>query len=175
MFKTSLTRLALAGAAAGLLALAGCTATAPTAPVAEAGLLQHLDTTLRRASPERRVALRLTPETVSTGQAITAQLLSGQDGYLYVFQLGTDGKALNMVFPNAIDGANFVAANAALVLPRPGWRMTARGPAGVGYLMAVVAAQPQDLMALTAQLQRGSFEITGPYGAALSPLREVAP
>jgi len=164
----SLTRAAVAVGA--VLALSACVTPGP-AP----SLMQHLDTTLRQAAPDRKVSLRLSPETITTGQALQLEVRSDQAGYLYVFQVGTDAKQLTQVFPNAIDGANFLPANTSASLPRPGWRLSARGPAGVGYLMAVVTAEPQDLMALQAQLQANTFQLKGPYAATMAPLRELAP
>jgi hypothetical protein len=162
--------------AAGLAALlTGCATTVPPAPVASAELMQRLDGLLRQAAPAARVGLRISPETVTTGQLVTADVQSAQGGYLYLLQLGTDGQQLSLVFPNAADGANLIPAGGRLQLPRPGWRMRTAGPAGVGYLMAVVTAEPQDLTALGAAVQRQAPAFQGLYGAALQPLKEVAP
>ncbi len=60
-------------------------------------------------------------------------------------------------------------------LPPPGWRMAARGPAGVGYFVSVVAARQQDLLAIDARARQGLIEIDGPYAAAMSPVRELSP
>lgn len=151
-------------------ALAGCASPPPDVPP-----VQRLDAVLRAATSGHTVTLRLSSSEIRTGQTLGAQVESSLGGYLYLFQLGTEGKAFTMIFPNAVDGANHLAPGQPLVLPRRDWRMSARGPAGVGYLMAVVTQQAQDLLALQAQVQAGNLQPVGPYGAALAPLREVAP
>ena len=157
--------------AAGLAAVAGCA----TPTMVDMTPLQRLDAVLRNAGPTLPVSLRLDSDRVTTGSALQIQVASPVEGYVYLFQLTTDGKTLQLVFPNAMDGTNHLGAGQQLALPRPNWRMATRGPAGVGYLLAVVAAEPQDLLALQAGMAGGKLDIRGPYGAALNAFREVAP
>lgn len=164
---------ALAALALALsLTLAGCASPPGTA---DAGLLQRVDTVMRQAAPAATVNLRLSTNQVRTGDAILAEVVAGAPGYVYLFQIGTDGRTLSLVFPNAMDGTNYLAAGAPLSLPRLNWRMSARGPAGVGHLLAIVSEKPQDLMVFQANTQAGRLEVAGPYGAAMATLREVAP
>lgn len=142
---------------------------------ADAVLLHRVDTVMRQATPAITVGLKLSAEQFRTGEAIAAEVTSTTAGYVYLFQMGTDGHTLSLVFPNAMDGANYIAANTPLGLPRPNWRMAARGPAGVGHMLAVVTEKPLDLMALQAHIQARQFEIQAPYGAAMATVREVAP
>jgi len=162
--------------AAGLVAaaLAGCATPPGTTPEAVA-LLARADAVLRLADPARTAMLSVNPPEVRVGQPVQLQLASTRAGFAYVFQLGTDGRTLTMVFPNAMDGANQVAVGAVLTLPRPGYTLTARGPAGQGYLLAVVTDKPQDLLALTRSVAEQRINLDGPYGAAMVPLRELAP
>lgn len=156
------------GVLAATVLLTGC-ASAP-----EAGL-SHTDQLMRQADPRAAVALTVNPPQVRVGDVITMQTGSALPGYLYVVQLGTDGRTLSLVFPNAMDGTNQVpGGGAAVKLPRPNWRLTARGPAGVGYFVAIVAEKPQDLTRLAQSLKEGRIGIDGPYGAAMATLREVA-
>ena len=90
---------------------------------------------------------------------------------MYIYQIGTDGNSLTLLFPNAIDGANYI--NGGVQLPRPSWRIVARGPQGVGYFLAVTAEQPQDLLALAAQVRDGQINVVGRYAAAMAQLREL--
>ena len=168
--KTRIWMIASAALAAAMLA--GC-ATPPGQ--ADMTLLQRMDQAMRQAAPTLRVSLRLTPEQVNTGGVIGAEVASSVGGYVYLFQLTTDGRATTLVFPNAMDGANFLPAGGVMQLPRPNWRMAARGPAGVGYLMAVVSEKPLDLMQLQTQTPQGQLALSGTYGAAMATLREVAP
>lgn len=150
--------------------LGACTTTGPMP-----SLMQQLDNTMRQSAPDRRVRLQLGTETLKVGDTLAVQARSAQPGYLYLFQLSSDGRELNLVFPNSIDGANYVGAGQPADLPRPTWRLRAKGPTGVGYLMAVVTQEQQDLLALPARLKEGQIALVGPYAAAMAPLREVAP
>lgn len=165
-------RLLVLGAAASLAGaalLSGCASPA-------AGQLSQTDLVLRGAQPTAAVALTVNPPQVRIGETIALQVGSAKAGYLYVYQVGTDGKTLSVVFPNAVDGANLLpGGTAATNLPRPNWRLTSKGPAGIGYFLAVVADKPQDLNKLASDVAAGSIAIDGPYGAALATLREVAP
>lgn len=154
------------------IALVGC-ANPPES--SDAGLLHRVDTVMRQATPAMAVSLKLTAAQVKTGDAIAAEVGTNAAGYVYLFQMGTDGRTLSLVFPNAMDGANFINAGTSLGLPRPNWRMAARGPAGVGHLMAVVTANPLDIMALQTNVGQGKLEVSAPYGAAMVTLRETAP
>ena len=154
------------------LGLTGCVSPPGTA---DAQLLHRVDTVLRQAAPTMPVSLTLSGDQVKTGQAIAAEVKSATVGYVYLFQMGTDGRTLSLVFPNAMDGANYIAAGATMALPRPNWRMSARGPAGVGHILAVVTAQPLDVLALQTNVSLGQIEVTAPYGAAMATLRETAP
>lgn len=165
----------LAGAAALALAitLSGC-ASAPT-PAANAGLLQRMDAVMQGASTGRPVALRLRPDQVRTGDTLAVDISSATGGFVYLLQVGTDGKSLSLVFPNASDGANRLPPADTLSLPRPNWQMAARGITGVGYFYAVVAAQPQDLMALQSDLSAGKVQLAGDYGVAMAAMRQISP
>jgi len=154
------------------IGLAGCASPPGTA---DASLLHRVDTVMRQASPAQAVSLRLSAAQVKTGEAITAEVNANTAGFVYLFQMGTDGRSLSLVFPNAMDGANYIAPGTALGLPRPNWRMSARGPAGVGHMLAVVTGQALDLMTLQNQVSQGRLEVNTPYGAAMVTLRETAP
>jgi len=170
------TRLALGLALAAALLSAGCAVTPVTGnPSADATVLARADSLVRQSDPSRAVQASAEPSQVVLGGTITLRAASAAAGYAYVFKVSSDGKAFSLLFPNAQDGANYVAAGSVLQLPRPGWQMAARGPAGLGYLVTVVAEQQQDLRALDAALAEQRMPITGRYGAAMTPVREVQP
>ncbi len=164
-----------AAALLAALTLGGCASPVSPPGTADAALLHRVDTVMRQAVPAVSVSLRLSSEQVTTGAAISAEVGSNAEGYVYLFQLGTDGRTLSLVFPNAMDGANHIPAGTKLMLPRPNWRMSARGPAGVGHLLAVVSDKPLDLIVLQSNAQQGKLEVASRYGAAMATLREVAP
>lgn len=168
--------LGLALALASTLALTACQ-TVATQPVPQerSVLLQRMDDVLRGAQAGLRITSQ--PDPIPTGHALSVEVSTAQPGYLYLYQVGTDGKTLDVVFPNAVDGANYLQAGVT-ALPRPSWKLRAHGPAGVGYLVAVLTAQPLNLLTLQAEANQGRFitqgATPGPYAAALGPLREVA-
>lgn len=72
---------------------------------------------------------------------------SGKAGYVYVLMVGTDKSHFNLLFPNAIDDKNRIAAGQTLDLPRSGWAMTAGGPKGANHFVALVSENPRDFSA----------------------------
>lgn len=168
--RRSFRALALGAASVCLIGLAGC----GTPVVADGGLLARADALLRGGQPGE-IKLLLSPDTVATGDALAAQVQSRLPGRLYLYQVGTDGKTLNLVFPNELDGQNAIGANSLLNLPRPHWRLRARGPAGVGYLIAVVTQEEQVLSTLAKAAGDGRFQVDGRYAAAMATLTERAP
>ena len=75
------------------------------------------------------------------------RVASGKPGYVYVLMVGTDKSNFNLLFPNAVDGENRIAAGQELELPRPGWAMTAGGPKGADHFVAIVSENPRDFSA----------------------------
>ena len=153
--------------AAGLLAatLAACSS-AGNGPQ-----LAMTDALMRGASAGRAMALALSPGEIGSGEPLTVEVSHDHAGYLYMYQLATDGERIDLLFPNAVDGANFVAPGTTR-LPRASWRLTARGPAGVGYVVSVLTERPQDGEAITRRLRAGRIAADGPYAAAMAMLRE---
>jgi hypothetical protein len=75
------------------------------------------------------------------------RVTSLKPGYLYILMVGTDRNHFNLVFPNAIDADNAIAGDGELNLPRPGWAMTAGGPAGTNRFVAFVSENRRDFTA----------------------------
>lgn len=76
---------------------------------------------------------------------------SPRSGYLYIALAGSDQKSLYLLFPNSLDGDNYVQANQTIELPRPGWRVTAGGPKGVNTVLVMVADSPRHVAQLAGQ------------------------
>jgi serine/threonine protein kinase len=104
---------------------------------------------------------------------------SDRTGYLYVFALGTDQKQLVLLFPNAADRNNQIAANRPIDLPRTGWGVVADGPPGTNQLIAIVSDVPRDFTSLGLTEPNGifdfariraAFDALGGKGLAGSPL-----
>lgn len=73
---------------------------------------------------------------------------STHPGYLYLLMAGSDGRTFDLLFPNKLDGDNYIQAGQSLQLPRTTWEITAQGPRGRDYILAIVADAPRDLSTL---------------------------
>ena len=69
---------------------------------------------------------------------------SDRPGYLYIFMVGTDRQHISLLFPNALDAKNQIAAGTPVSLPRPGWAMTAAGPPGTNDMIVMVSERPRN-------------------------------
>jgi hypothetical protein len=76
---------------------------------------------------------------------------SPRSGYLYMALAGSDEKSLYLLFPNSLDGNNYIEANTPIELPRKGWRITAAGPKGLDTVLVIVADSPRDLSQLASE------------------------
>lgn len=99
---------------------------------------------------DRRLVLLETEQpTLKIGQgALQLRLKSSHAGYVYLLMIGSDDETIDLIYPNAIDQDNLIAAGQTLLLPRKGWQLEAQGPAGVDLLMAIVSDTPRDFKAL---------------------------
>jgi serine/threonine protein kinase len=97
-----------------------------------------------RASPDRIVDVTNESSRVVIGRDHFAfSIRSTHAGYLYVHMLSNDRRDAQMIFPNAVDRANWIAPGQTLTLPRPAWRMEVAGPAGVDRFVALVSDVPR--------------------------------
>lgn len=91
-----------------------------------------------RASREYQVTLAPAQSTLRVRQDYLGFSVStNKPGYLYLLQVGSDGKTFNMLFPNKIDTSNYVTAGNHQ-FPRPSWRVRAAGPVGTSHIIAVI-------------------------------------
>lgn len=150
--------------------VAGC-ATAPVVVQRQDAWLANLHQVIRNESDPGSVLLRPVTDEVRIGGGVVLDVMPRRSGYLYVYHLGTDGQSASLLFPNASDAANFVSAPTRL--PRPHWRMSARGPQGVGHFLAVLTEQPQDAAAQAESMRQGNIAISGRYAASLAQVREL--
>jgi hypothetical protein len=109
-------------------------------PVAPARTLQDL-----RAGADKAIAVKLTATrpTLRIGHDLLEfDVETQRAGYLYLFQVGSDGKTFNLLFPNKVDGDNRVPAGRHR-FPRASWALKAAGPAGTDHLIALLADEPK--------------------------------
>jgi hypothetical protein len=145
-------------------------ATAAPAPAPEPAALASLATLKdieAQADPRRRLEVRLSRDTLRIGQdTLDLQLRSSHGGHVYMVLLGSDRSSFYVLFPNGLDTHNQIQAGQRLSLPRPDWRLAARGPAGTDQLLVLVTDSPRDLSALG----RPAPDATNPFTFALNTL-----
>lgn len=136
-------------------------------------VLQRVDRALSLAEPGAALRLSALVNPLVTGETLQVHLHAQQDGYVYLYQVTTDGRSLGLIFPNAYDSANYLRSGQTL-LPRGNWQLKAVGPAGTGYLLAVMTPKPLNLLALLGDARQGQIQLPPPYHAWLTALREVS-
>lgn len=103
----------------------------------------------------------------SEKDAIEFTVQSRHDGYLYVFNHGSDGSLLQL-YPNKISGLPRVRKQVPLNLPKD-VDFKISGPSGPNQLLVMVSTLPRDHSALPARDEGGfSFYPTGDAATALS-------
>lgn len=119
------------------------------------------------ASAEYVVQLTLDKPSLHIGtDELGFRINTNRDGYLTILQVGTSGRNVDVLFPNAIDQNNRVNAGT-VTLPRPSWRVRAGGPTGTGYLLAVLTEVPRDFTTTLARVGGSPF-FSGPATAQLT-------
>jgi hypothetical protein len=108
------------------------------------------------AMGDRSYQVRITTakDSLRIGQdLLDFSVTTNREGYLYILQVGSDGKTFNLLFPNKLDGNNQVSAGTHR-FPRPNWRVRSAGPAGTSYLLAIVSPDKKDL---GREMEAGTF------------------
>jgi hypothetical protein len=137
---------AAASPSAAVISAAG---TSGAAGVQPAPLAQVLDSVVRQRDHKRRVAVTLSQPSLRIGRdTLDFSIASSHAGHVYVALLGSDQRSLYLLFPNALDADNRIAAGQTLLLPRPHWRLAAAGPAGKNRLLVLVGDGPRDFKLL---------------------------
>ena len=119
---------------------------ASTSEIKPAGLLEEL---YRQRDASRNIEVTTSKQVLLIDKdPLELTVTSPVDGFLYLALAGSDEKSLYLLFPNKIDGDNRIYANKQIKLPRPTWRITAGGPAGVDTVLIMVSDSPRDLSSL---------------------------
>lgn len=104
---------------------------------------------LAQRDPRREVILQSRSPRLRIGQdRFDLAVTSARSGYLHLVLLGSDNHSYYLLFPNELDGNNYIKAGQTMHLPRQSWAIEAQGPAGTDKLLAVVTASPRDLSQL---------------------------
>ncbi len=133
-----------------------------------------LEAAATRADPTWNVTLKLNQAKIKIGSDdITLSITTARPGYLLVFQAGTDGKTLELIFPNDLT-KNGAVVGGEIRLPGEEWQLKSEGPAGEGALLAVLLPDVPVLEAIKAALAGGHLpEFGTSYGAALARYNEA--
>ena len=137
------------------------------------------------ASPSIEVNLIPAKNELRIGQdELAFSVKMGRAGYLYILYVGSDGKTIDLLFPNDVDNNNQLSAGVHQ-FPRSSWRIQATGPAGTDHLLAMISPTPMDfsqhmrksgVFASTPATLQGAknLRVEGRYGASqVVSLREV--
>ena len=128
---------AAGGTGSGAFAGATAAGSTPANPLATLGNLRQ------NASPAIVVELSSALPAMKIGRDyLTLSVSSNTAGYLYLLNVGSDGKSFDLLFPNERDRDNFIPAGR-IALPRPAWGIQAMGPVGTSHVMAIVSETPR--------------------------------
>jgi hypothetical protein len=120
---------------------------APEPPLASIATLKDI---AAQASPQRKLEVQLNSASLKIKKdALSLQLRSSHDGYVYLVLLGSDQKSFYLLYPNGLDSNNRIKANTWMTLPRPDWQLIAQGPSGTNQLLVLVSDAPRQLGTLT--------------------------
>jgi hypothetical protein len=126
----------------------------PPAPVVqssvESGAPATLSDIFNGRDDRRIVEISPTKNKLKIGNdKFSFSIRSSKAGYLYLLMVGSDGKTFDLLFPNKLDGDNYIHAEQAVQFPRSNWEVVAQGPAGSDHILAIVADAPRDLSRLS--------------------------
>lgn len=176
------------------LSMSAPTQAGDNTPVEAVNLLEDIS---HGADPAYRVSLSVNQPTMRIKQDyLDFSVSTARAGYLYVFQIGSDGETFNLLYPNAFDGkdgSNRIEPGT-VRLPRDNWRIRSGGPVGTSYLLAFVSPTPRNFLddknlkqafrsapakasatrTLFTEANNADNSSSGEYGAsAVVPVREI--
>jgi len=119
--------------------------TAAATAAASVNAVQALVDLQTAADRSSQVRLTLARSSLRIGKdLLDFSVATSREGYVYLLQVGSDGKTFNLLFPNKIDSNNFLPVGTHR-FPRDTWRLRAGGPAGTSHLLAIVSPTKKDL------------------------------
>jgi hypothetical protein len=118
---------------------------AAPAPVSAFDPVAALDAIVAGANPARRVDVDVPDKRLQIGRdKFSFAIRSAHAGHVYIYTVGTEGNDFHLLFPNARDRNNRVAAGEVLRLPRASWPIKAFGPPGTDHFVVMVSDAPRD-------------------------------
>jgi hypothetical protein len=143
------------------LALAPSTAPTEVQPSPLVATQSHslfpLKSLLAQADARHRIHVSHQKTPLKIGKdAFDIKIKSERGGFVYLILQSSDQASTYILFPNALDEKNQIKAGEWMQLPRPQWRLTSQGPAGLNKLLVMVTDRPRDLSKLSA-MPEGPF------------------
>lgn len=130
------------------------------------------DNLLRDATPGKFIKMQLSAGESRIGDSIAIDISAPTGGFVYLFQIKANNKNIDKLFPSTVDVNNFLKGGTTMTLPRPTWRISINGPAGLDYFFVLVTKDLQNIKTLEESLKNGQIIVSGPYGGAMATLRE---
>nr|WP_242533200.1 serine/threonine-protein kinase [Niveibacterium umoris] len=116
----------------------------PVEPPKPVSLAQAEEALLTNAGVDFGVVVEKVKSPVVIGKdALSFSLSSAKSGYLYLLLHDKGAGTLSLIFPNALDPENQIAAGKAVRFPRPNWTFDADQPRGDWEVMALVSESPR--------------------------------
>jgi len=110
----------------------------------QVALRTMLEELVANGDPKRQVSVNPLRDRVIIGKdPVEFEVHTKDPGYLYLLHQGSDGKTVDLLFPNKLDQDNYVTAGTHR-FPRPAWRITAGGPPGSDRIVAIVSPMRRD-------------------------------
>ena len=119
--------------------------------------------------------LRVLEPELGAGDVAELEITTERAGYAALNGVDSDGRTVNVLFPNALDGKNQFEAGRHR-LPRPGWRLATTGPAGIGSLYLLFCTRPVDAEAVRASVATCTAPpkaVASECGASVAVYREI--
>jgi hypothetical protein len=114
-------------------------------PAASFDPVAALDAIVAGANPARWVDVEVRDKHLKIGRdKFSFAIRSSHAGHVYIYTVGTEGNDFHLLFPNARDRNNRIAAGEVLRLPRASWPIKAFGPPGVDHFVVMVSSMPRD-------------------------------
>lgn len=140
----------------------------------ESGIAAALIDLYENRDDRRQVVLETDQPVLKIGQgALNMRLKSSHAGYVYLLMIGSDDQTVDLLFPNALDRNNRIAAGETMTLPRKGWELEVQGPPGIDRLIAIVSDTPRDFSSMGMQAA-GPFSIADVKPGTTRNLQVVA-
>ncbi len=125
----------------------------PVAPPAVFEPLKMLTDIVAGRDAQYEVEAKVASNKVKIGKDdLRFTVRSSKPGYVYVLMLDTERQHLYLMFPNAGDRNNKIAAGKAMSVPSASSKWTAQGPAGLDQFVVMVSDSPRDFKAAGWQL-----------------------